>query len=53
LPNPDPDLILRAGDQLLALGNVQQLEMLEAIVSARSEGEDVDHLSLRSIDSLP
>jgi voltage-gated potassium channel len=54
LPNPDPDLILRAGDQLLALGNVKQLDLLEAIVSARSEGEDVDNSpSDRSIDPLP
>lgn len=34
LPNPDPELILRAGDQLLALGTVDQLDRLEALLSA-------------------
>lgn len=33
LPNPDPDLRLSVGDQLLALGTVEQLDRLEGIVS--------------------
>lgn len=33
LPNPDPELILQAGDQLLALGTVEQLDRLEVLVS--------------------
>ena len=33
LPNPDPELILQAGDQLLALGTADQLDRLEALVS--------------------
>jgi voltage-gated potassium channel len=34
LPNPDPELVLRPGDQLLALGTVEQLDRLEALVTA-------------------
>jgi voltage-gated potassium channel len=33
LPNPDPDLVLQSGDQLLALGTSSQLDRLEALVS--------------------
>lgn len=33
LPNPDPDFVLQADDQLLAFGTVAQLEELEALVS--------------------
>lgn len=33
LPNPDPELILQPGDQLLALGTVEQLDRLETLVS--------------------
>ena len=34
LPNPDPETVLRAGDQLLALGTVEELDELEAMISA-------------------
>jgi len=34
LPNPDPETILCAGDQLLALGTVEELDVLEAMISA-------------------
>lgn len=33
LPNPDPELPLQAGDQLLALGTTEQLDRLESLVS--------------------
>ncbi|CAL1240114.1 potassium channel family protein [Candidatus Methylocalor cossyra] len=33
LPNPAPDLVLRAGDQLLALGTSDQLERLEELMA--------------------
>lgn len=33
LPNPNPDTVLLAGDQLLALGTVEELDALEAMVS--------------------
>jgi voltage-gated potassium channel len=33
LPNPDPETVLRAGDQLLALGTVDELDALEAMIS--------------------
>lgn len=33
LPNPDPELILQPGDQLLALGTVEQLDRLETLIS--------------------
>jgi voltage-gated potassium channel len=33
LPNPDPETVLRAGDQLLALGTVEELDELEAMIS--------------------
>lgn len=38
LPNPAPNLTLQAGDQLLALGTVEQLDRLETLVS-RPESE--------------
>lgn len=34
LPNPDPETILNAGDHLLALGTVEQLDALEALMTA-------------------
>ncbi len=34
LPNPDPETILCAEDQLLALGTVEELDVLEAMISA-------------------
>jgi len=34
IPNPDPELALVAGDQLLTLGTVPQLELMEELVSA-------------------
>jgi len=34
LPNPDPELVLNVGDQLLALGTMEQLDRLEELVSA-------------------
>ena len=34
LPNPDPETILCADDQLLALGTVEELDVLEAMISA-------------------
>lgn len=34
LANPKPDLILQAGDRLLALGTVEQLDHLETLVKA-------------------
>ena len=34
LPNPDPETLLRAGDQLLALGTTEELDELEAMISA-------------------
>ncbi len=34
LPNPNPETILCADDQLLALGTVEELDVLEAIISA-------------------
>jgi voltage-gated potassium channel len=34
LPNPDPETVLCAGDQLLALGTVEELDVLEAMISA-------------------
>ncbi len=34
LPNPDPETVLCAGDQLLALGTVEELDALEAMISA-------------------
>ena len=34
LPNPDPETILQAGDQLLALGTVDELDALEAMISS-------------------
>lgn len=37
LPNPDPELVLRGGDQLLALGTVAQLDLLETIVSMQTD----------------
>jgi voltage-gated potassium channel len=37
LPNPDPEIVLRSGDQLLALGTVEQLDLLETIVSSRAD----------------
>ncbi len=33
LPNPDPELVLHPGDQLLALGTTDQLDRLEGLVS--------------------
>ena len=33
LPNPDPETVLLAGDQLLALGTSEELDELEAMVS--------------------
>jgi len=33
LPNPAPDLVLHAGDQLLALGTVGQLDELERLIA--------------------
>ena len=33
VPNPDPDMVLHAGDQLLALGTLTQLESLENLIS--------------------
>lgn len=33
LPNPEPELALREGDQLLALGTTEQLDRLEALIS--------------------
>jgi voltage-gated potassium channel len=33
LPNPDPDIILHAGDELLALGTMAQLESLENLIA--------------------
>jgi voltage-gated potassium channel len=33
LPNPGPDLVLEGGDQLLALGTVEQLDRLEELMS--------------------
>ncbi len=33
LPNPDPETILCANDQLLALGTVEELDVLEAMIS--------------------
>ena len=33
LPNPDPEMVLHAGDQLLALGTSVQLESLENLIS--------------------
>jgi voltage-gated potassium channel len=39
LPNPDPELALDAGDQLLALGTVEQLDRLELIVSEQTQEE--------------
>lgn len=33
LPNPDPEIVLQAGDQLLALGTVKQLDDLERLIS--------------------
>lgn len=33
LPNPDPEMTLDVGDQLLALGTTQQLESLEELIS--------------------
>ncbi|SMF93874.1 voltage-gated potassium channel [Methylomagnum ishizawai] len=32
LPNPEPELVLHPGDRLLALGTVEQLDRLEALV---------------------
>ena len=37
LPNPDPALVLRGGDQLLAFGTSRQLELLERVVSALAD----------------
>jgi voltage-gated potassium channel len=34
LPNPDPETVLLPGDQLLALGTVDELDALEAMISA-------------------
>jgi len=34
LPNPDPETVLRGGDQLLALGTAEELDALEAMISA-------------------
>jgi voltage-gated potassium channel len=34
LPNPDPETILCAEDQLLALGTVEELDVLEALILA-------------------
>jgi len=51
LPNPDPELVLCSGDQLLALGTVEQLDLLETMVSARAD--DPDGFELRpSVDPL-
>lgn len=33
LPNPDPETVLCANDQLLALGTVEELDVLEAMIS--------------------
>jgi voltage-gated potassium channel len=33
LPNPDPELVLHQGDELLALGTTTQLEQLETLVA--------------------
>lgn len=33
LPNPDPELVLHQGDELLALGTTDQLDRLESLVS--------------------
>lgn len=33
LPNPDPELVLQPGDQLLALGTVEQLDRLELVIA--------------------
>lgn len=34
LPNPDPQTVLHGGDHLLALGTVEELEALEAMISS-------------------
>jgi len=34
LPNPDQETVLRGGDQLLALGTAEELDALEAMISA-------------------
>jgi voltage-gated potassium channel len=34
LPNPSPETVLQDGDQLLALGTVEELDALEAMISA-------------------
>ncbi len=36
LPNPDMEMILAAGDQLLALGTADQLDALEALISEQN-----------------
>ncbi len=39
LPNPDQEMILHSGDQLLALGTIEQLDNLEALILEQSEEE--------------
>jgi voltage-gated potassium channel len=34
LPNPEPELVLHAADQILALGTAEQLDRLESLLSA-------------------